>query len=284
MKTIKIFALSLVLLLSLINLNLFAAQQEDLYPNLSEQYPSSTAYRSTGSIPIPDQTRPLFTAGSYPPPYQGSEGRTPPSGYFSDLGSPRTPFPPSPVTTQRDSSPSYAYQAGPQWAQPAPTSSLSEPARETRQRSKTFSFGTLSLETDTDSTTEKSSLPRQLHDPITMFSTEKDQLVTAAQNFLKRAQQEATATIDEFTIIINAGDSSPGEKRRDSPLGKITKALRSPEKQARSELTERHKELEKKKGPYEERLLSLAAQCSVMKRALEGATKKLTILESMQPK
>ena len=298
MKTMNISPLSLVLLLTFMSQQkVHTAEsgrgddQRGIYPSLDS---AETAYRSTGPVPIPRPT--AHATPSFPPSYytddrRGSEGRTPPSGYFSDPGisSPHAQFPPSPgYYAYPPYHPAYPYpscppHAGPQWAQPAPAGhAVSLPSAEPskghrRQRSNTFNIGDLSLGTDTDDTdgVKEIPVPRQLQDSVGIFTTERDLLVAAAQNFLRKAREEGKATIEGFNTI-NAGDASPGDRRRDSTFGKLAKGLRSADKNAERELTHRCKDLERKKGPYQERFLCLAAQCTVMKDALERATEKLT--------
>ncbi len=308
----NISPLSLVLLLSFINHpEIQAAEsgrgedQRGAYQNFDS---SEHAYRTTGSISIPHQAHQPSAPGSFPPSYfpiddrRGSEGRTPPSGYCSDPGvSPHAQFPPSPGYAYPPGHlypypPAHAYthQAGPQWVQPAPAGHLASlpPAEtkhrgHTRQRSNTFNLGDLSLGTDTDDmgVVKEIPVPRQLADSVGIFTTERNLLIAAAKNFLRKATEEGKATIEGFNAI-NAEDAFPGERRRDSTLGKLAKGLRSADKNAEIELTQKCKDLERKKGPYQERFLCLAAQCTVMKNALEDATRKLTpsAAEGSQPK
>jgi hypothetical protein len=308
MKTMNISPLSLIILLSFISpLEIRAAEsdggndQRGVYPHLDS---SDRAYRTTGSVPVPHQAHQPSVPGSYPPSYsaddrRGSEGKTPPSGYFSDPGaSPHSQFPPTaayayPAYYPGHPYPSYPPQAGPQWLQPAPTGHVAslppaEPSKgHRRQRSNTFNLGDLSLETDTDRADEIKEIPvpRQLQDSVGILTTERDLLIAVAQNFLKRTKEEGKAAIESFNAA-SGGDASPGERRRDSTFVKLTRSLRSADKNAEKELTKKCKDLERKKEPYQERFLYLAAQCTVMKDALEEATRKLApnTLDGAQPK
>ena len=300
MKIVNISPLSLVLLLSFINQQEVRSatsdrgeEQRGAHSNLDS---FESAYRSTGPVPISHQAYLPSAPGSYPPSYCADdrrvlEGRTPPSGYYSDQGlSHHSQFPPSPGYSYPPHHsghpyPPYPPQAGPLWTQSAQPAChiASLPPAETkrghvRQRSNTFSLGDLSLETDTDEKdgVKEIPVPRQLQDSVGIFTTEKNLLIAAAQNFLRRAKEEGKATIEGFNTI-NAGDASPGERRRDSTFEKLAKGLRSADKNAEKELTQKCKDLDRKKGPYQERFLCLAAQCTVMKDALEDATRKLTL-------
>ena len=297
MKTMNISPLSLVILLSFIwQQELRPAESDtDSDPKMSA-YPSldflQTSYRTTGPISIPHPTHHHQSApGSYPPSYSDEKReleRTPSSGCYSDSGfSPFAQFTPSPGYAYQPH-PGYAHQPYPVWAQPAPAGHLAslpvaeaptEKRGHTRQRSNTFNLGDLSLEADSSSTdgVKEMPVPRQLQDAVGSFAKERDLLLAAARHFLKKAKEEGKTTIEGFnTMVNNTGDASPRDTRRDSTIEKLTKKFQSKDKKAEESLAQKRKNLLEMAEPYNTRFDTLAAQCTLMAKAFEEATKKLT--------
>ncbi len=300
MKTMNISPLSLVLLLSFTSQQEIRAAQQGRGDDQRGMYPAlessdHSAYRSTGSIPIPHQAHYQPPAsGGYPPSYsvddrRGSEGRTPPSGhYFPDQGFSSSPhqMPPSPGYGFLPQHPVYAYppaaqtyppQAGAQWHQPAPAGHLAslpvpeEPQKRihghTRQRSNTFDFGNLSLETDTDHPIEVSS---QLQYSAAGFFRERALVILTFQKFLKRTAEEAQANIQRFDAIKDNDIASAEDK-----LGALKKKVRSKDQNAQAALAQEREARMEMKKPFDARFDVLGGQCNVMTSALEEAIRKL---------
>ena len=121
-------------------------------------------------------------------------------------------------------------------------------------------------------------VPRQLQYAVSSFTTERDFLIAAAQNFLRRAKEEGKTTIEGFNAIVSgaSGDASPGETKRDSKLEKLTKKFQSKDKQAEGSLAQKRKNLLEMAEPYNTRFDVIGAQCTLMTKAFEDATEKLS--------